>query len=146
MDNLIKYAWELLARTHRYQFGGTNPIIGFDCSGFVQELLLACGEISFGTPKQSAQMLYNRFESEGNRSYGAGALAFYGTNASKIDHVGFCLDTYSMLEAGGGTASTVSDADAIAHNAFVKMRPIKYRKDFLCVIKPKYVGIGMMNP
>lgn len=145
MEHLIKYAWSLVTHTHRYQYGGQDPIVGFDCSGFVMELLMAAGEIPFGTPKMSAQMIYNHYEHLASSGYAPGSLSFYGPDTLHIDHIGFCLDPFSMLEAGGGTAATVSDADAIARHAFLKMRPIKYRKDFLCVLKPQYIKLGMLS-
>lgn len=145
MEHLLEYAWSLLARTHRYQWGGDDPIQGFDCSGFVMELMFAAGEIPYGTPKLTAQGLYEFFEHRGGHNvWGPGSLAFYGMDATHIGHIGFCLDNYSILEAAGGNSQTTNDEVAIKQNAFLKMRPIKYRQDFLCLVKPKYVKIGMM--
>jgi cell wall-associated NlpC family hydrolase len=144
MQWLLEYAFMLAARTHRYHYGGDDPIQGFDCSGYVQELLFASGEIPFGTPKMSAQQLYNFYDEQARIAWGAGSLAFYGSDVLHIGHVAFCISDKSMLEAGGGTSETVTDADAIKRNAFVKMRPILYRKDFLCVLRPSYNKLGMM--
>jgi hypothetical protein len=45
-----------------------------------------------------------------------------------------------MVEAGGGGSDTITDEVAIKRNAFVRIRPIRYRKDFQQVIMPMYPG------
>jgi cell wall-associated NlpC family hydrolase len=142
---LIQYAFALLARTHRYHYGGDDPIQGFDCSGFVGELLKAAGELPWNAPKMSAQQIHDFYDRKVGSSFAAGSLAFYGSDILHIDHVAFCLDSNVALEAAGGDATTISDAKAIQQNAFIKMRPIRYRKDFLCVLKPNYFTLGMMK-
>jgi cell wall-associated NlpC family hydrolase len=141
MDLLKAYAFSLIGIPYRW--GGENPISGFDCSGLVQELLKSVGLDPPGD--QTAQALYDYFEKNGSvNAWGLGALAFYGEDVTKIIHVAFCLDQYLMIEAGGGGSDTVSRDIADKRNAFVRMRPIKYRKDFLYVIKPYYRTIGML--
>lgn len=142
MNFLIQYAFSFIGKP--YIYGSDDPLVGFDCSGYVEELLLASGEIPFGTPKMNAQAIYNQYAKRGNSVYGTGSLAFFGQDAMHVDHVGFCVDQYLMLEAGGGTAETTSLAAAIEHHAFIKLRPIRYRKDFLCVLKPQYAKMGMI--
>lgn len=115
---------------------------GIDCSGLVMELLMAAGVFPHKTDL-SAQGIFDALESKSGSGWGAGCLAFYGESIIKIKHVGFCVDAYMMLEAGGGDSTTVTLAEAIAKNAFVRLRPIKYRKDFLCVIRPSYATIGI---
>lgn len=145
MQWLIQYAFALLSRTHRYQYGGTNPIVGYDCSGYVQELLMAAGELPWDAPKKNAQEIFELYEHTASHSYGAGALAFYGKDLLHISHVGFCLDPYLMLSAASGDSKCVNDEVAIQENAFLKMRTIHYRSDFLTVLKPAYVKIGMIK-
>lgn len=142
MQWLITYAFSLVARTHRYQWGGDDPIGGFDCSGLVLELLKASGEMKLSTPKMSAQMIYDHYSQMGNYRIAAGSLSFYGPDVHHIYHIGFCVDSNLMIEAGGGDASTVDDQRAIAQNAFVRVRPIRARKDFLVAIRPPYSLIG----
>lgn len=140
MQLLMQYAWTLAARTRRYHFGGDDPIQGFDCSGLVMELMIAAGILQHGSD-MNAQALCDHFSHNGSfNSWGPGALAFYGKDMRKVTHVAFCLDNQTMLEAGGGDSGTTTDEAAIRQNAFIRMRPIKYRKDFLCVIKPFYPG------
>ena len=136
MQVLIAYALQFVGI--KYFFGGDDPVGGFDCSGLVGELLLAAGVLPFGT-RLNAQGLYDRFSKDGSiNQWGVGALVFYGSDLAHVSHVGFCLDSYVMIEAGGGDSTTTTDAEDIKRNAFVKVRPIKYRRDFLCVIKPGY--------
>lgn len=138
LANLIKYAEILACRTKRYQFGGDDPIQGFDCSGYVIELLKSVGLIAHGED-MTAQGLFNRFEQCGAYNcWGPGALAFYGKDVRHITHVGFCIDSMLMFEAGGGDSTTTTDERAIQQNAFIRMRPIRYRSDFIAVIKPYY--------
>jgi hypothetical protein len=47
-----------------------------------------------------------------------------------------------MIEAGGGDANTNTIEEAILKNAFVRLRPYKYRKDWLDTIKLNWATIG----
>ena len=143
MDLLKAYALSFIGRP--YYYGGDDPIGGFDCSGLVGELLMSAGVIPHSHTKMNAQQLFNRLEKDGSMNvWGLGAIVFFGASATAIGHVGFCLDNYRMVEAGGGDQATTTPGVAIVRNAFVKIRPIKYRKDFLCVIKPRYACIGVV--
>jgi cell wall-associated NlpC family hydrolase len=119
-----------------YRWGGDNPLSGFDCSGLVCELLHSAGVI---TEDMNAMGLYSFLRDRAKwGSYGLGAIAFYGKPDGGITHVGFCVDGYRMLEAGGGDDSTINEARADRQNAFVRIRLITARKDFVCVMMPEY--------
>lgn len=129
-----------------YRWGGDNPVEGYDCSGFVIELLKSVGELGHNVDMTS-QGLFDHYEKQGvQNSYGLGSLSFYGMSATKIRHVGFCLDEYRMVEAGGGTSTTTNVTEAIKQNAFIRIRPIKSRKDFVGLLRPRYNSIGYLGP
>ncbi len=136
MENLIKYAWSFVGTP--YKIGGDDPMAGIDCSGLIMELLIAAGVFPHGTD-MTAQRLFDHFKSFETLDNGSpGALVFFGSSPAKVTHVGFCISEKNMIEAGGGRADTDTLEKAIALNAFVKMRPIKYRKDFIGIFMPKY--------
>lgn len=136
MEILRSYALSFLHRPYRW--GGDDPISGLDCSGLTQEILASIGMDPPGD--QTAQSLFDHFSHNGSyNSWGVGALAFYGKSAKEITHVGFCVDNYRMVEAGGGDSTTISLTEAIKRNAFVRIRLIKARKDLIAVIRPYYI-------
>jgi len=119
----------------RYKWGGDDPMDGFDCSGFVLELLKSAG-LAPSKVDMSAQQIHDTFPNQVSDPQ-LGDLAFYG-NAGKIIHVGFCLNAKQMVEAGGGGSHTNTLADATRDNAYIRVRPIKYRADFMCVTRPNW--------
>lgn len=139
MKLLLDYAMHFVDQPYRW--GGESPLRGFDCSGLVQEILKSAGEDPAGD--QTAQALYDHFEKNGH--YGlcnAGCIAFFGKDALHVTHVGFCIDPYRMIEAGGGDSSVKTRTDAEEKNAFVRIRLIKSRSDLVATIKPYYNKIG----
>lgn len=121
-----------------YSWGGSG-FAGIDCSGLTQEILLAAGIDPVGD--QTAQGLFNHFMNPKHGKTGEpklGALAFYGENHQKITHVVWCLNSFLMIEAGGGGSKVNDRQDAIDANAFVRVRPIHRRKDLLAIINPVY--------
>lgn len=138
---LEEYAWAFVGKPYRFgadQGGGDDPIRGFDCSGLVCELLRAAGVVPYNF-RVNAKALHSQFTKSGlvEGSARFGDLAFFG-HGDAVSHVGFCLDTDTMMEAGGGDASTSNDEVASHQNAFVRLRPIHFRKDFLCLARPNY--------
>ncbi len=124
-----------------YKWGGDDTILGFDCSGFAQEIMAAFGVDPKGD--QTAQGLLNHFRTskKGTRlkTPCVGALAFFGFNEAKITHVGICLDSVTMIEAGGGNSRTVDSKAAARQNAYIRLRPIRGRKDLATLILPNYI-------
>lgn len=140
MDKLVAYAISLTGTPYKY--GGETPMDGLDCSGLVQLILKAAGIDPPGD--QTAQGLYDHFENKSTHGvFQAGALAFYGKDLLHISHVAFMIDPYRVIEAGGGDSTTHRLQDAIDKKAFVRMRLVKYRPDFLETLKPSYSFIGL---
>lgn len=134
MKLLIDYAMQFVGLP--YKWGGDDTIKGFDCSGFAQEILAAVGMDPQGD--QTADRLYRYFKEQGDRGVRRpGALSFYG-KPERITHIGFCVTRDLMLEAGGGGSKTVDAEAAARHNAYIRMRPIKARSDFVECIMPRY--------
>lgn len=142
MIHLINYAMRFVGDA--YIYGDKSPVLGgFDCSGFVCEVLRFAGEIG-NREVLNAQMLFDKFIKEGTPQVeSAGALAFYGKDPKNISHVAFMIDQYRILEAGGGDSSTNSIEEADRRGAMVRGRLLKYRGDFIATIKPRYTKIGL---
>lgn len=118
-----------------YRWGGDDPILGFDCSGLVQELLAMIGMDPAGD--QNAQALYEHFKTRSaGISIDTGTLLFFGKTLSNITHVGMALDPITMIEAGGGGSKTISEAAAAEQNAWIRLRPIKKRLDLIGHLNP----------
>ena len=84
-----------------YTWGGESPEQGYDCSGFVQECLRACGCDPQGD--QAAQGLYNYFE---ELSYQTSkpkkdSILFFGDSMKGISHVAIAINSSQMIEASG---------------------------------------------
>lgn len=132
---LIDYALQFVGTP--YIWGGDDAIKGYDCSGFLQELLASVG---FDPPgDQTAHHLQSFFLKHGERLEipAPGALLFFGTE-EKCTHCAMALTRDLMIEAAGGGSKTTSREKAIQHNAYVRMRPIELRLDLLNIIMPNY--------
>ena len=135
MQTLILYALQFVGRPYRW--GGDDPMAGFDCSGFVQELLASVGLDPVGD--QTAQSLHEYFAGRTNdRTVQAGTLLFFGKDLKSISHVAMAIDDFRMIEAGGGGSKTVTEADAEKQNAYIRVRAISNRKDLVAALRPQY--------
>jgi cell wall-associated NlpC family hydrolase len=113
-----------------YYYGGDDPIKGFDCSGLVIELLKSIGILGGGVD-MTAQGLADHFKADSETPVKFPNLVFFGKSRDQITHVGMALDDKYMVEAGGGNALTVSLEVAAQRNAYIRIRPIKNRSDFI---------------
>ena len=78
----------------------------------------------------TANMLYRWFYSKSTDKPGIGKLVFwFGSDirSDKAIHVEMMIDNDHTIGASGGGSATKTIADAVKHNAFVKMRPLNYR-------------------
>lgn len=123
-----------------YKWGGDDPLLGFDCSGAILELLHSCGLPPL--EDTTAQGIYNQFSAK--KTFGAqfGSLAFYGEAANKITHVAFCLNEGFVFEFGGGGSKTKTREDAGEQNAYGRVRPLHRRGDLVALVNPPWPQYG----
>jgi len=127
---VLKVAWSFLGKP--YIWGGDDPVKGFDCSGFVIECLKSVGIL----PRKgdwTAHMLFENFR-QIEFPY-KGCLVFWGYDTGII-HVELCLDDKLSIGASGGGSKTKSESDAIAQNAYIKIRPFRTRNGIVGFVDP----------
>mgnify|MGYP001828618998 CR=1 FL=1 len=120
-DLAEKIAFSYLGRP--YIWGGDDPS-GFDCSGFIIEIFKSIGKLprkGDWTASQLSQMWQRIGEPH------KGDLVFWENRNHHVIHVEMCLGDGLSIGASGGGSKTLTVADAMAHNAFIKIRPIKTR-------------------
>jgi cell wall-associated NlpC family hydrolase len=117
-----------------YAWGGDDPMAGFDCSGFVVEVLHAVGKLQ--ARDYSAHDLYTLFKPNIVVLGYAGCLAFWLDDAGHAVHVMVLVDNAHVIGASGGGSKTTSLPEAIRDNAFIKMRPLSYRKGTPVIVDP----------
>lgn len=140
MEHLILYAMSQIGMP--YVWAGGSPLVGFDCSGYATWLLKSAGMAP--ASRTNAQGIYDHLvKSSTPGPFQAGSFAFYGASITKIDHVMFMIDSYRVIGPTGGDHTCLTPKDALAKDAYVKIRLLKYRPDFLQTLKPQYVTIGM---
>lgn len=122
-----------------YIWGGDTPMQGFDCSGFVLELLKSVGLFpsKIDTTAQGLAAYFKAIPAKSIRP-AFGDLVFFGEDFEKITHVGFALNDDLFVEAGGGNSSCVDVASAITHKAYIRIRPLMSRKDLVGLASPPY--------
>jgi len=124
----------------KYTYGGDDAIGGFDCSGLVSECLRAFGVIRYDQRFNAAQLL-DLFKTRlkpiyTDGLYVPGSVIFFGEITPT--HVAIAISQNLMVEAGGGDSTTLNEAEDIKKNAFVRIRPINYRKNII-----GYVNLGV---
>jgi cell wall-associated NlpC family hydrolase len=124
-----------------YIWAGNHPLVGFDCSGLVCEVLKSNGLLHHRSDL-TAQGIYNYLNfnkwksvDELNSEPQEGDIIFYGERVDKIRHCSVALDSKLMIEAGGGDMTTKTLEDAKIKGACVRIRSIKYRTDYLCCLR-----------
>ena len=126
----MRYAESMLGIP--YIWGGNNPLIGLDCSGFTLEVLRSIGQ--WDKHDDTAQGIRNTFSIITRKPISEGTLLFFGKTAGSITHVAIALNDKYMIEAGGGGSTTLTVEDAKKQNAFVRIRPIANRSDLVDTI------------
>ena len=113
-----------------YLWGGDDPLAGFDCSGFVIEVLKSVGIL----PREgdwTAEGLSNLFLARKVSKLNPGTLVFWPKSAdpNAAGHVEMVYavvgNVVHTIGASGGGSKTDSLQDAIKHDAYVKIRPVR---------------------
>lgn len=123
-----------------YIWGGENPAIGLDCSGYIQIILAEYGLDPSGD--QTADNLKDHFMTPPNgllvpnKDMRPGDLLFFGAHHSKMTHVAIVAGEGLMFEAGGGNKFCTTPAYAKAIGACVRLTNIDRRSDLVYVIRP----------
>lgn len=118
-----------------YRWSGDDPINGFDCSGLSIELLKSIGLVG-RNEDLSAAGIFERFKAcKVNEPY-IGCFIFYGNDSGAIVHIEFCIDSELSIGASGGGSNTLTIQDAINQNAYIKIRPMKSRKNIIAYVDP----------
>lgn len=138
MKSLIEYAKQMV--NIPYQWGGNNPMQGFDCSGLVQWVLASVGQDPAG--RQNAEQLHDHFVKTGFTipAPQPGALVFYGI--PHINHVALAIDQLRVVEAASGDETTINRDIARKQGACVKIKPFNHRKDIVAILMPAYQNLG----
>jgi cell wall-associated NlpC family hydrolase len=115
-----------------YIWGGDNPLEGFDCSGFVIEILKSVGILP-RAGDWTARGLYAHFQDVVTVTPQLGCLVFWG---SPIIHVEFCISSALSIGASGGRRTTVDEVAAIQQDAYIKIRPFATRAGVVGFVDP----------
>ena len=119
-----KVAWSLHGLPYRW--GGDDPMVGFDCSGFVIEILKSVGKLP-RSGDWTAQDLWTRFREKRVEHPYNGCLAFWhNENHGRVVHIEYCLNDKLTIGASGGGSRTADPVAAAKHNAYIKVRPIRF--------------------
>ena len=115
-----------------YIWGGDDAVAGWDCSGFVIEILKSVGLLP-RSGDWTAEGLYLLFKDKEVTVAKEGCLVFFAKN-NKINHVEYVWKNSLTIGASGGGSRTLTRKDAIEQNAYIKIRPM--RKDIFAIVNP----------
>ncbi|MBR6027430.1 MAG: C40 family peptidase [Neisseriaceae bacterium] len=93
-DDLVMNAMSLLGVS--YRFGGSSPVKGMDCSGFIQYIFRQA--LSVDLPRTSAEMATVGRAVEKSQLQ-PGDLVFFARNGKRINHVGMYIGNNKFIHA-----------------------------------------------
>lgn len=121
-DTAFKVAWHYLGTP--YIWGG-DDFSGFDCSGYVIEILKSVGILPHKGDWKAKGLYAKLIDRRRDLPY-RGCLVFW-ERGGEIVHVEFCLDDTLSIGASGGGSATEDEVDSILQNAYIKVRPFAPR-------------------
>ena len=121
-DIALQIAFSYIGRP--YIWGGDDPS-GFDCSGFIIEILKSVGRLP-RSGDWTASQLSQKWQRTGTPH--RGDLVFWENEHHKVIHVEMCIGDGLAIGASGGGSKTLTAADAWKQNAYIKVRPIMSRR------------------
>lgn len=112
-----------------YIWGGSEPRVGFDCSGFIIWILQVFEVLPSGD--WNANGLMNRLTRTSSPK--SGDLCFYGKSGAThvMMYIGRLNGQDMCVGASGGGSETTTVEEAKHKNAQVKVKPVAYRSDFI---------------
>ena len=125
-----------------YVWGGKNPLVGLDCSGFTQFGILAHRSIKIlpSSYPLCSHDQWKRLIHFVTPEPSEGCLVFWG-KPNRVTHVGYCLNDELCICASGGNSTVDSIAKAYKRGACIKILPINYRRDVVGFVNPFSGGI-----
>lgn len=133
MKNMaLDIAWRLYGIPYRW--GGDDPIQGFDCSGFIVEILRSLGILPL-TGDWTAATLFEHFSANREPHPEECFLVFWKGDHG-IRHVEMCLNEILSIGASGGGSGVLSEVEAAIANAYIKVRPILGRGEIAGYVDP----------
>ena len=116
-----------------YIYGGNCILTGVDCGALVAECLRSIGQ--HGKADINAQMIFDKYIGVSKDGViRKDSILLFGRDYTSISHIAIALDDNLMIEAGGGDKRTTNKEIAAQMNAYVRIRPISWRKDYLTAI------------
>jgi cell wall-associated NlpC family hydrolase len=115
-----------------YRWGGDDPMLGFDCSGLIMEVLQGVG-LELPADDKTADMLWQRYRPYEVATPYLGCLILWLNAEGRAVHIEMAIDNDHTIGASGGGSKTLTREDAIRMNAHVKMRPLAHRGGYKIV-------------
>lgn len=111
-----------------YRWGGDDPILGYDCSGYIIEILRSVGLLP-PAGDWSAHDLWELLRPYRADRPARGRLIWWaGAGGSgRAQHIEICISDDLSIGASGGGRSIISREAAAARNAYIRIRPIAAR-------------------